>query len=172
MRVLRARTSCVTSLTILALSLGASVVNHLARRWYIQHGTYGIKGERDTHDFALPGEENEVPVMIRTSNRTLRAGATHLMAMVCMRGEMMVFRCCMLAESSAVGALPQPRDQRQACLSPQFTPRIAVLCEQHKHSFLRFWIDPVTKRSLRLRIVLTSHVIPDITNLPNLVNLA
>jgi hypothetical protein len=32
-RVRRARTSCVTSLTILALSFGESVVNHLARRW-------------------------------------------------------------------------------------------------------------------------------------------
>jgi len=31
-RVRRARTSCVTSLTILALSFGESVVNHLARR--------------------------------------------------------------------------------------------------------------------------------------------
>lgn len=36
MRVRRARTSCETSLTILALSLGASVVNHLARRWELQ----------------------------------------------------------------------------------------------------------------------------------------
>jgi hypothetical protein len=34
MRVRRARTSCETSLTILALSLGASVVNHLARRYW------------------------------------------------------------------------------------------------------------------------------------------
>jgi hypothetical protein len=33
MRVRRARTSCETSLMILALSLGESVVNHLARRW-------------------------------------------------------------------------------------------------------------------------------------------
>lgn len=33
MRVRRARTSCDTSLTILALSLGDSVVNHLARRY-------------------------------------------------------------------------------------------------------------------------------------------
>lgn len=32
LRVRRARTSCVTSLTIFALSLGDSVVNHLARR--------------------------------------------------------------------------------------------------------------------------------------------
>lgn len=34
MRVLRASTSCDTSLTILALSLGDSVVNHLARRYW------------------------------------------------------------------------------------------------------------------------------------------
>jgi hypothetical protein len=33
MRVRRASTSCETSLTILALSLGDSVENHLARRW-------------------------------------------------------------------------------------------------------------------------------------------
>lgn len=33
MRVRRARTNCDTSLTILALSLGDSVVNHLARRF-------------------------------------------------------------------------------------------------------------------------------------------
>lgn len=33
MRVLRARTSWETSLMILALSLGESVVNHLAKRW-------------------------------------------------------------------------------------------------------------------------------------------
>lgn len=33
MRVRRARTSCETSLTIFAFSLGASVVNHLARRY-------------------------------------------------------------------------------------------------------------------------------------------
>ena len=32
MRVRRAKTSCVTSLMILALSLGDSVVNHFARR--------------------------------------------------------------------------------------------------------------------------------------------
>ena len=32
MRVRRARTSCDTSLTILALSLGERVVNHFARR--------------------------------------------------------------------------------------------------------------------------------------------
>jgi hypothetical protein len=32
-RVLLARTSCETSLTILALSLGDNVVNHLAKRW-------------------------------------------------------------------------------------------------------------------------------------------
>ena len=36
MRVRRARTSCETSLTILALSLGARVVNHLARRCELQ----------------------------------------------------------------------------------------------------------------------------------------
>jgi hypothetical protein len=33
MRVRRASTSCETSLTILALSLGERVVNHLASRW-------------------------------------------------------------------------------------------------------------------------------------------
>lgn len=33
MRVLLARTSCVTSLTILAFSLGDRVVNHFARRY-------------------------------------------------------------------------------------------------------------------------------------------
>jgi hypothetical protein len=33
MRVRRARTSWVTSLTILAFSLGESVVNHFARRY-------------------------------------------------------------------------------------------------------------------------------------------
>jgi hypothetical protein len=43
MRVRRARTSCETSLTILALSLGASVVNHLARRCKLQHWL-GISG--------------------------------------------------------------------------------------------------------------------------------
>lgn len=32
MRVRRARTSCVTSLTILAFALGGIVVNHFARR--------------------------------------------------------------------------------------------------------------------------------------------
>lgn len=34
MRVLLDRTSCETSLMILALSFGESVVNHLARRWF------------------------------------------------------------------------------------------------------------------------------------------
>ena len=33
MRVLLAKTNCDTSLTILALSLGDNVVNHLARRY-------------------------------------------------------------------------------------------------------------------------------------------
>ena len=37
MRVRRARTSCETSLMILAFSFGDSVVNHLARRYERQY---------------------------------------------------------------------------------------------------------------------------------------
>ena len=40
MRVLRARTSCETSFTILALSLGESVVNHFASLWQHWLGTF------------------------------------------------------------------------------------------------------------------------------------
>ena len=77
MRVRRARTSCETSLTILALSLGASVVNHLARRWgceLVWHQPAAAvvaatsaaaappppSQRGDTHHFALPREQDEV----------------------------------------------------------------------------------------------------------------
>jgi hypothetical protein len=56
--VLRARTNCDTSLTILALSLGDRVVNHLASRLFM------VREEQDpdiyhiTYHFALPRKEN------------------------------------------------------------------------------------------------------------------
>lgn len=46
MRVLLARTSWETSLTILALSLGDRVVNHLARRWIFE--IRAVSREKDT----------------------------------------------------------------------------------------------------------------------------
>lgn len=65
MRVLRARTSWETSLTILAFSLGDNVVNHFARRCrgdvvsnVVADGTR-VQGMRSYH-FALTGEKNEV----------------------------------------------------------------------------------------------------------------
>lgn len=64
MRVLRDSTSWETSLMILALSLGESVVNHFARRCC--GGillTFRLKrrgGRRGTHHFTLPGQEDEV----------------------------------------------------------------------------------------------------------------
>jgi hypothetical protein len=57
MRVRRARTSCETSLTILALSLGARVVNHLARRWRASVRQWGFQGEVPT---TLPCRESKM----------------------------------------------------------------------------------------------------------------
>jgi hypothetical protein len=73
MRVRRASTSCVTSLTILALSLGASVVNHLARR--CGHSAWrAASWRRATYDFALPREQDEVPGAVSVAVWRHRAG--------------------------------------------------------------------------------------------------
>jgi alpha/beta superfamily hydrolase len=55
MRVRRARTSCETSLMILAFSFGDRVVNHLARR-YERASVYkfGVTEGRGAYDFTLP----------------------------------------------------------------------------------------------------------------------
>ena len=45
MRVRRARTSCETSLMILAFSFGDRVVNHLARRYEHQYMSLAEQGE-------------------------------------------------------------------------------------------------------------------------------
>lgn len=69
MRVRLARTSWETSLTILALSLGDRVVNHLARRWIFEEvrlvgrrtpwlGTRATPAAGKTHHFALAREED------------------------------------------------------------------------------------------------------------------
>ncbi|PLN79513.1 hypothetical protein BDW42DRAFT_172673, partial [Aspergillus taichungensis] len=69
MRVRRDRTSCVTSLTILAFSLGERVVNHLARRCdkiCVQSVSSELAGGSKagwatrTHHFTLTGEQNQV----------------------------------------------------------------------------------------------------------------
>ena len=62
MRVRRARTSWETSLMILALSLGESVVNHFASRWRTcQPATQRPEGEAvKTNHLALAREEDEV----------------------------------------------------------------------------------------------------------------
>jgi hypothetical protein len=57
MRVRRARTSCETSLTILALALGASVVNHWARRYRASATALGFQGEVPT---TLPCRERRM----------------------------------------------------------------------------------------------------------------
>lgn len=61
MRVRRARTSWETSLIILAFSLGERVVNHLARRCEVSTCAMKEMGVCDTHDFALPRQQNHVP---------------------------------------------------------------------------------------------------------------
>jgi len=61
MRVRRARTSCETSLTILALSLGARVVNHLARRYWASAKATGIQGEVPT---TLPCRESRMRYLL------------------------------------------------------------------------------------------------------------
>ncbi len=74
MRVRRAKTSCETSLTILALSLGESVVNHLARRCddcqlrcvrfpY----EYSPSLVVPTYHFALAREEDQITKLIGVS---------------------------------------------------------------------------------------------------------
>jgi hypothetical protein len=74
MRVRRARTSCETSLTIFAFSLGDSVENHFARRykgerererWPSAWRRGGVSGQppttgTTTHDFALPREQDQI----------------------------------------------------------------------------------------------------------------
>ena len=64
MRVRRARTSCDTSLTILALSLGDRVVNHFARRCIKFSSVSGVVDGRGsskaTNHFALAGQQNQV----------------------------------------------------------------------------------------------------------------
>jgi hypothetical protein len=65
-RVRRARTSCVTSFTILALSFGESVVNHLARRWIrmcVRRQSYSDSGG-PAHHFALSRQEDQVAAPI------------------------------------------------------------------------------------------------------------
>lgn len=72
-RVRLLRTNCVTSLTILAFSFGERVVNHFARRCgWIQISfkkssipkSYPREEEEEegTHNFALPGQENEISI--------------------------------------------------------------------------------------------------------------
>lgn len=63
MRVRRARTSWETSLTIFALSLGESVVNHFARRCRSRENEPGSMMRwvtRDTYHFALARQEDQV----------------------------------------------------------------------------------------------------------------
>ncbi len=82
-RVRLARTSCETSLTILALSLGDKVVNHLARRCTRRRvsfvapdrarprASWGLLGAGTDH-FALPGEQDQIAVNISISPRHRR----------------------------------------------------------------------------------------------------
>lgn len=62
MRVRRASTSCVTSLTTLALSLGESVVNHLANRWNIRQEAelHEARGPLDNRRTTLPCLDNRI----------------------------------------------------------------------------------------------------------------
>lgn len=70
MRARRAKTSCDTSLMILALSLGDNVVNHFARRCecrvllvccvVCRPRTLSTASERSTYDFALPRQQDEI----------------------------------------------------------------------------------------------------------------
>jgi hypothetical protein len=64
-RVRLARTSWETSLTILALSLGDNVVNHLARRCTrVSSAASTRERERETHHLALSREQNQIAVNI------------------------------------------------------------------------------------------------------------
>jgi hypothetical protein len=64
-RVRLARTSWETSLTILALSLGDNVVNHLAKRCSrVSPGGINQRSETGTHHFALSREQNQIAVNI------------------------------------------------------------------------------------------------------------
>lgn len=59
MRVRRARTSCDTSLMILAFSFGDRVVNHLARR-YEQHQYMDLAEQREGGHTTLPCLESRM----------------------------------------------------------------------------------------------------------------
>lgn len=73
-RVLRARTSAVMSLTILAFSFGDSVVNHFARRYNpslsiscyfpLWRGGYVVVGGSKTYYFALARQQDEVSAAV------------------------------------------------------------------------------------------------------------
>lgn len=88
MRVRRARTSCETSLMILALSLGERVVNHLARRWvegqwWARGGCGDDQGEHTT----LPWRERRMRYLGRRCQWRRRwrrgsSGVVYLIAMV------------------------------------------------------------------------------------------
>lgn len=64
MRVLRASTSCETSLMILAFSRGDNVVNHLANRCGSRGVSESVGGEGGgnggAYHFALPRQQDEV----------------------------------------------------------------------------------------------------------------
>jgi hypothetical protein len=79
MRVRRASTSCVTSLTILALSLGDSVVNHLARRWMDAVSQLRCKGRRRRMPplTTLPWRDSRIRYLCGTS--ALGSDAVQLM---------------------------------------------------------------------------------------------
>lgn len=77
-RVLRASTSCETSLMILAFSLGESVVNHFASRYgrTSEHARLSAEGACAYH-FALPREEDEIAVSRVNDAFSSRSGSAH-----------------------------------------------------------------------------------------------
>lgn len=127
MRVRRASTSCETSLTILALSLGARVVNHLARRYAASAGDFCIRGWGTNH-FALAREQNEVSA--RVSNGCAKEHGRSLVldchGVVCWQREVVYMwpwpQCTRKVQLGPSAVTGQPRDC-ETSMRPRPNPR-------------------------------------------------
>ena len=98
-RVRRARTSCETSLTILAFSFGDKVVNHLARRccggrnYHVSPRIGDSVGTAmRTDHFALPREQDQIAVIIPISASATGAGRRALSYLIAMMKPRMLHR--------------------------------------------------------------------------------